>query len=104
MPWPALVGPALSIASSLIGGRKRRRAAPAPPVSITPVAPPLPTLISRAVGAVARRALPGVPGRRRRRAGLTMREMEKISMMSAILGPRHPAVTFIVMRALGGRI
>lgn len=100
MPWPALIGPALSVASSLFGRKKRGRApAPAPP----PTAMAIPTLVGRAVGAVARAGLP--PGFRRRRArrGLTMREMEKIAMLKAIGAP-PAAIMMAVMRAMGGRI
>lgn len=102
MPWPALIGPALSIASSLIGKRKARAPRAAAPIALPS---PVTTLATRAVGAVVGRVLPGaVTRRRRRRVGLTMREMEKIAMMAAVLGPRSPAVTMITMRALGGRI
>lgn len=101
MPWPALIGPALSVAGSLFGRRKRGRApqpAPSPPV----LAPSLPTLVGRAVGAVARAGLP--PGRRRRaRRGLTMREMEKIAMLKAIGAP-PAAIMMALMRSMGGRL
>lgn len=100
MPWPALVGPALSLASGVFGRRRGRRRG-GPPVPVAAAAGPgIGTLVARAVGGAV-----GLPsGRRRRRAGLTMREMEKISMLAAVLGRTSPAVTIATMRALGGKI
>lgn len=102
MPWPALIGPALSVASSIFGKRRRGRA-PAAPAPAPMVPSPVTTLVTRAVGAVARA---GVPSFRRRRArrGLTLRELEKIAILASVVGRNNPAVTVAVMRAIGGRI
>lgn len=45
-----------------------------------------------------------IRGGRRRRKGLTTSEMGKIMFMSQVLGRNNPAVTFAVMKAIGGRI
>ncbi len=77
-------------------------------------------LVRRAGGAILRRGAAAVggiagarvtrgilrPGRGRRRGipSLSANEMGKLMFMAQILGRRSPAMTMIVMKALGGRI
>ena len=64
--------------------------------------------VRRLAGAAAPRlrAALGAPGRRRRGRipSLSATEMGKLMFMAQILGKRSPAMTMIVMKALGGRI
>lgn len=56
-----------------------------------------------------RRALLGGAGmgglkKRRRRGALTATEMGKITFMAQTLGKRNPAITLMIMKALGGKL
>lgn len=63
-------------------------------------------VVARVAGPAVAARLPGIAGVRRRRRipALSSSEMGKLLFLGQVLGRRSPAMTLIVMRALGGRV